>query len=164
MHRTKTPVTELTPVKNVGVHAIACLKPFRRRQLQADKVDALVASIRENGLLQPITIRPNPGAGFWLVAGRHRLEAAKKLGWKHIPAIIHKSMDDDHAILTEIDENLARAELSPAECAGATAKRKEVYERLHPQTKHGGDRKSRSSRKVGNLNDRFTKDIAERTA
>jgi ParB family chromosome partitioning protein len=66
-----------------------------------------------------------------------------------------RDIDDDQALLAEIDENLIRAELSPAERALHIAHRKELYEKIHPDIdKHGGDRKSaeaRSSSQVENL-------------
>ena len=71
-----------------------------------------------------------------VIAGRHRLEAVRKLGWRRIRATIHDD-DADAVLLVEIDENLVRADLSPAERALHVAKRKELYEKLHPETKHG---------------------------
>ena len=62
-------------------------------------------------------LRPRGTAGYWLVAGHHRLEAARKLKWEAIAAIIFDGMDADEAELAEIDENLIRAELSPIERA-----------------------------------------------
>jgi len=68
-------------------------------------------------------------------------------------------------MLAEIDENLIRAELTPAETAMHIAKRKEVYERLHPETKAGGDRKSKKAKsKSQNENLKtFVKDTAKKT-
>jgi ParB-like chromosome segregation protein Spo0J len=119
------------------------VKPERLRALRPDVVAELVQSMRERGQLQPIIVRPNSqGTGYWLVAGRHRLEAARKLKWDSINALVFEGMNADEAELAEIEENLIRADLSPAERALHQARRKELYESLHPETKHGGDRKS----------------------
>jgi ParB family chromosome partitioning protein len=72
-----------------------------------------------------------------LVAGLHRLEAARKLNWKEIRCSVFDDMDADRAELVEIDENLIRANLTPAEEAAHMGRRKQLYERLHPETKHG---------------------------
>jgi len=65
--------------------------------------------------VQLIIVRPRPnveaGNCCWLVAGRHRLEAARKLKWEAIRAIIRDDLDEDGAALVEIDENLKRREL-----------------------------------------------------
>jgi ParB-like chromosome segregation protein Spo0J len=100
-------------------------------------------SIRMQGLLHPIILRPKDGTGYLLVAGRHRLEAIRKLhdaGHWTSSAIRAEivEMDDDAAVLAEIDENLIRADLTPAERAMHIARRKELYEELHPETKQGG--------------------------
>jgi ParB/RepB/Spo0J family partition protein len=84
----------------------------------------------DQGLLQPIVVRPNKGGGYDMIAGIHRLEAAKKLNWKVINCIVLDDIDADQAELIEIDENLIRAELSPAERAIHIGKRKKLYEKL----------------------------------
>jgi len=99
-----------------------------------------------------------------LVVGHHRYAAALKLGWGKIDCIVRKGLNAVDAELVEIDENLVRADLTPAEQAAHHARRKELHVRKHPETKHGGDRKSdKSSRQNGDLNDRYTKDTAEKT-
>jgi N6-adenosine-specific RNA methylase IME4 len=136
----------------------------RMRQLRPETVDELADSISAQGLLQPIVLRKN-GRGYNLVAGRHRLEAVRKIGQKKIHAEIRDGLDADAALLAEIDENLVRAELSPTERAMHVGKRKELFEKLHPETKRGGDRKSakaKSTRQNGDLK-RFTKDAAKKT-
>lgn len=100
-------------------------------------VKALADSIREVGLINPITIT----AERVLVAGLHRLEATKMLGWKEIEATV-LGVDDLLASLAEIDENLVHNELTMLERFEALKRRKEIYEALHPETKRGGDRKS----------------------
>jgi ParB family chromosome partitioning protein len=128
----------------------------RRRALD----DAFVAEIAESmsvlGQIEPIVVKASPqrrwssGEGVevdWrLVAGRHRLEAAKLLGWPEISA-------DECELgpllldLAEIDENLVRHPLSALEEAEHLAARKLIYEQLHPETRHGGDRKSERIKK-----------------
>jgi hypothetical protein len=103
-------------IVNVGLDGIN-VSPERLRVLRPKNVDELAGSIKANGLLQPIVLRPRGTAGYWLVAGHHRLEAARKLKWEAIAAIIFDGMDADEAELAEIDENLIRAELSPIERA-----------------------------------------------
>lgn len=92
----------------------------RHRALSEDAVTRLAASIEELGLLQPITVRVveemeldgvlTAGVPF-LVAGRHRLAAAKRLGWTHIDCV---EVDDDAiaAELVELAENLHRLDLT----------------------------------------------------
>lgn len=93
----------------------------RRTFAEADLVE-LEASLRANGLLQPITVRPK-GQGKWeLVAGERRLRAATRLGWTEIPAVVREF--DDRAMLTlALVENLQRSDLNALEEA-------EGYQRL----------------------------------
>jgi ParB-like chromosome segregation protein Spo0J len=105
------------------------------------------------------------GKLFEILAGRHRHEAFVFLNKEQISAIV-RDVDDLHAELIEIDENLCRENLTPAQMTAAVARRKQIYEALHPETAHGGDR--RSSRRTGNLKQngtakRFTKATAEAT-
>lgn len=76
---------------------------------------------------------------YELMAGGHRMEAARRLGFPKIRAQIWEC-NADEAELFEIDDNLARAELSVLELCTFMARRHEVYVRLHPETAHGGDR------------------------
>jgi ParB-like nuclease domain len=135
----------------------------RARAINQVHVDKLADSIAELGLLEPILARPLLG-GYEVMAGLHRVEALRKLGREAVPAII-REVDDLVAELVLIDENLIRRDLSPAEEAIAVIRRKAIYLQLHPETAHGGDRKS--SRQVGDLNDgtaeRFTKATADTT-
>lgn len=84
-----------------------------RRELNAASVKKLAQSIEQVGLRHPITVK-RKGDGYLLIAGRHRLEACKKLGREHIAAMI-VTMTNDEARLWEIAENLHRAELTKLE-------------------------------------------------
>jgi ParB family chromosome partitioning protein len=96
----------------------------------------MAVSIRAQGLLQPIVVCRTPEGALTLVAGWHRLEATKLLGHKNIRASV-LDINADEARLVEIDENLARADLSTAERSLHLAERKRLYEKLYPETKHG---------------------------
>ena len=107
----------------------------RRRALSRPAVKALAESISEIGLLQPITVRAE-GDAYRLIAGRHRLEATRQLGWSEIPATV-VTFDDVDRMLAEIDENLIRNDLSDLERSEHLAERKRLYLLKHPETKQG---------------------------
>jgi ParB family chromosome partitioning protein len=154
--------TARRPVCSINVGAIT-VSPDRLRTLQPDVVDELAESITARSLLQPILVRRR-GADYELVAGRHRLEAARKCGHQAIRAEIYDSLSDDDAELIQIDENLVRADLGFAERALHIGRRKELYEKLHPETKHGAIGRGREkNRQVGDSNDRFTRETAKKT-
>jgi|SRR6266536_4075834 len=85
---------------------------------------------------------------FGLIAGRHRLEAAKSLGWIEIPAIVTDPSDLDRR-LAEIDENLIRNDLSDLEHAEQVKARKHIYELKHPEAKAGAKRAAGMNRTLG---------------
>ena len=105
--------------------------PGRRVALPED-VQKMAKSMAEVGLLSPITI----DARQTLIAGLHRLEAAKLLGWVEIECNV-ADLDGLQAELAEIDENFVRKDLSGIEYSDLLLRRKEIYESLHPETKHG---------------------------
>lgn len=94
-----------------------------RRTFDERELADLESSLRANGLLQPITVRPAANAkGFELVAGERRLRAASRLGWSEIPALV-RNLDDKALLTLALVENLQRADLDPLEEA-------EGYQRL----------------------------------
>lgn len=123
---------------------IALITPgIRIREIDEKTVEGLMASINEVGLLHPIIVRPfivvtdgRAKPGYILVAGLHRLEAMKRRGATHIPATVVE-VSDLLATIAECDENLCGSNLSPAERALFTRRRKDAYEALHPETKAG---------------------------
>jgi hypothetical protein len=126
--------------------------PDRLRQLHSEVVDELAESIKQQGQLQPIIIRPQD-SGYVLVVGSHRLEAVRKLGHEAIECRILEGMDADQALLAEIDENLVRADLTPSERAAHHAERKRLYLKLHPETEKGkaGGRPRKTSDKMSKV-------------
>lgn len=109
------------------------------RAIDENIVVALSDSIATLGLISPIRVRKN-GVGWEVIAGAHRFAACQRLGLADIECIVVTD-DDLHAELAMIDENLCRAELSPSDRARQTARRKALYEELHPETRHGHNTK-----------------------
>lgn len=166
---TGMPGTLATPVRIDLIDSIG-----RLREVDLQKVAALKASIEEIGLHTPIYVT-GPRAGsddearprVRLVAGAHRLEAMRQLGREWIGAYYYDG-DDLDAELWEIDENLCRAELTPADRALCVFRRKEIYLMKHPETAHGavgnGREKSRQlGDSTGEETKRFTTATAEAT-
>jgi hypothetical protein len=112
------------------------------RPLITADVDKLAASIKDVGLIQPITVKPRAimsgglaAQGFQIVAGHHRVAACRALGWAEIDAIVIEVGEHLQAELIEIDENLCRSELTAAQRSKAVKRRKEIWEALHPVIK-----------------------------
>lgn len=92
-----------------------------------------------------------------MVAGRHRLEAQKLRGETHSARVaatvgsdcIVVDYDDLRAELAQIDENLIRTDLTPAQEAQAVARRKVIYEELHPETKAGAAQAAGMNKALG---------------
>jgi ParB family transcriptional regulator, chromosome partitioning protein len=86
-----------------------------RKEFRPEELADLEASLRVNGLLQPITVRPAPaGSGYELIAGERRYRAAQRLGWTEIPALV-RTVDDRMLATLAMIENLQRADLDPIE-------------------------------------------------
>ncbi|MEO6891007.1 MAG: DNA modification methylase [Ktedonobacteraceae bacterium] len=110
----------------------------RDRKRELGDVTPLAESIKSIGLLNPITIQPDGT----LIAGYHRLEACRSLGWNRIAANVYDLSRLD-AELAEIDENLERNELHWFDRDKQILRRKEIYEERKDVLKHGGYRTSK---------------------
>ena len=90
--------------------------PFQpRKEFRPEDLAELEASLKTNGLLQAITVRPAAsGHGYELIAGERRLRAATRIGWNEIPAVV-KAIDDRALLTLALVENLQRADLNPIE-------------------------------------------------
>lgn len=113
------PATDTGQARMLPVASITPNSFQPRREFSEQDLADLVSSIRENGLLQPIVVRPAPagsttGADWELVAGERRWRATMRLGWKDIPASI-RDVDDRTLLVLALVENLQRSELSALE-------------------------------------------------
>lgn len=127
------------------VDPAAVIVSGRRRLIDEAWAEAIAATIAERGQDTPIKLRRGEDGKLHLIAGAHRLEACKLASVKVRAEIV--SCSEDEGRLLELDENLIRRELSPFDRAIFLAERKELYERLHPETRRGGDRRSEAARK-----------------
>lgn len=136
MTKISEPKIQRLPLSDIEVDAENRLRPVSEAGVQS-----LIASIEELGVIKDaVHVRKKrraSGETLVLMAGGHRLEAAKRLGWETIPARVWADVTDDFARLMEIDDNLSGADLSNLELSVFLAERKRVYERLHPETKAG---------------------------
>jgi ParB family chromosome partitioning protein len=89
-----------------------------RRRFDAEGISELADSVRAQGLVQPVVVRPLSEGTWELIAGERRLRAAKAAGLATIPALVRES-DDRDSLLLALVENVAREDLSPIEEARA---------------------------------------------
>lgn len=107
-----------------------------------EKMDELVESIRENGILSPVVVRPLDD-GYELISGHRRTHAAKRAGLMTVPGVI-RALSDDEATVLMVDANIQREEILPSERAHSLRMKIDAINRLY---KHG-DRKCVRSRDI----------------
>ena len=98
-----------------------------RRRFEPDATTGLAASIRRQGVLQPVVVRPRAAGGYDLIAGERRWRAAREAGVPTIPAVV-RDVGDRDSLLLGLVENVARENLSPVEEARAYASLLDEFE------------------------------------
>lgn len=106
-------------VINIDISRISPSKYQPREIFKKEKLNELISSIREKGVVQPVLVRELPGSGYELIAGERRLRAVKELGFQTIPAIIRKVSSDIDLLELSLIENIQREGLNPIEEAHA---------------------------------------------
>jgi ParB family transcriptional regulator, chromosome partitioning protein len=91
-----------------------------RKRFEPEATAGLAASIRHQGVLQPVVVRPRREGGYELIAGERRWRAAREAGSATVPAVVREA-DDRDSLLLGLVENVARENLSPVEEARAYA-------------------------------------------
>lgn len=124
----ETAQTEGRGVETIALSSIIANEHQPRRKFDDQKLEELTQSIRSQGVLQPILIRPLARGRFEIVAGERRWRAAQAAGLKEIPAIV-RTFDDATGFEIAIVENIQRADLNPIEEA-------EGYRRLIDEFGH----------------------------
>lgn len=130
--------TERPPDRALRTVPIDRLSPGRvqpRHRFEEGELDALAVSVRANGVLQPILVRPLDGGGFEIVAGERRWRAAQRAQLHEVPVIV-REIDDRGALELALVENIQRADLNPIEEA-------EGYHRLIEEFGYGAEELAR---------------------
>ena len=109
-------VPEIAGTQEIEIGRIHSFPNHPFKVLDNDKMESLVDSIRENGILNPVIVRPDKTGNYEMISGHRRLHAAGIVGLKKISAIV-KEMSDDEAIIKMVDANIQREEILPSERA-----------------------------------------------
>lgn len=105
--------------------------PFK--VLDDDRMQELVESIKANGVLSPVIVRPDDEGTYEMISGHRRMHAAKLAGLSTVPAIV-KEMTDDEAVILMVDANIQREEILPSERAFAFKMKNEALRRQGNRT------------------------------
>lgn len=120
------PATESSTEIDIDMIHVFKNHPFK--VLDDEKMSDLVESIRVNGILSPVLVRPDGEDSYEMISGHRRMHAAKIVGLTMIPAIVRK-MSDDEAVVYMVDSNIQREELLPSEKAFAYKMKMEAVKR-----------------------------------
>jgi ParB family chromosome partitioning protein len=112
---------------HVPVDAIHANPRQPRRRFEPEATSGLAGSIKHQGLLQPVVVRPRAAGGYELIAGERRWRAAREAGLETLPAVVREA-DDRDSLLLALVENVAREQLSPVEEARAYASLVDEFE------------------------------------
>lgn len=121
-------VPEINGTQEIELGRIHTFPNHPFKVLEDDKMEKLVESIRENGILNPVLVRPDQTENYEMISGHRRLHAAEIVGLDKIPAIV-KEMSDDEAIIKMVDANIQREEILPSEKAFAYKMKLEAMKR-----------------------------------
>ena len=121
-------VPEIAGTEEIELGRIHSFPNHPFKVLDDEKMDTLVESIRENGILNPVIVRPDQNGDYEMISGHRRLHAAGIVGLKKVPAIV-KEMSDDEAIIKMVDANIQREEILPSEKAYAYKMKLEAMKR-----------------------------------
>lgn len=110
---------------------VRSIYPFEKHPFKViddEKMDELIESIKNNGVLTPVLVRPDDEGTYEMISGHRRLHAAKRAGITKIPSVI-KEMTDDDATIAMVDSNVQREEVLPSEKAFAYKMKLEAIKR-----------------------------------
>lgn len=99
---------------DIEIYKISGFKGHPFKVVDDEKMQELVESIKVNGVLSPVLIRPTGRDTYEMISGHRRLHAAQLAGLTAIPSII-REMTDDEAVIAMVDANIQREELLPSE-------------------------------------------------
>ena len=112
------------------------IHPFKDHPFKVvddEKMEELVESIKLNGILSPVLVRPDNKGGYEMISGHRRMHAALLIGLEELPAIV-REMSDDEATIVMVDSNVQREEILPSERAFAMKMKMDVMRRQGTRT------------------------------
>lgn len=121
-------VPEIAGTQEIELGRIHSFPNHPFKVLDDEKMDTLVESIRKNGILNPVIVRPDQNGDYEMISGHRRLHAAGIVGLNKVPAIVNE-MSDDEAIIKMVDANIQREEILPSEKAYAYKMKLEAMKR-----------------------------------
>ena len=121
-------VPEIAGTQEIELGRIHSFPNHPFKVLDDEKMDTLVESIRENGILNPVIVRPDQNGDYEMISGHRRVHAAGIVGLKKVPAIVNE-MSDDEAIIKMVDANIQREEILPSERAFSFKMKMEAMKR-----------------------------------
>jgi ParB family chromosome partitioning protein len=129
-------------VREIRIADIVVSESNTRKDLEAGGEDAgldeLANSIRDRGLLSPITVMKRTDGKYDLVAGQRRFLACSRVGMQTIPSIIRDRLDDTDATIISLIENVHRADMNPIDKARAYQKIYQKYQDYEVVSKQTG--------------------------
>lgn len=138
-------VPQTAGTTDIEVDAIYSFENHPFKVLDDEKMEELVDSIKANGVLTPVIVRPDDEGTYEMISGHRRLHAAKRAGLTKIPAIVREMTNDD-ATIAMVDANLQREEILPSEKAFAYKMKYEAMKRKAGRPKYGTSAKERAER------------------
>ena len=116
---------------------IDTLLPFPNQPFhpyKEDEMEKMVESIKENGVISPIVVRPKEDGTYEIISGHNRVEACRRAGFTVVPSFV-REVDDDTAVILMVDSNLRqREDLTPIEKANAFKMKMEALNRQGKRT------------------------------
>ena len=134
-------------MRTLGVERLQRGKYQPRVNMHSESLEDLADSIRAQGIVQPIVVRPVMGGDYEIIAGERRWRAAQMAGLQDVPVVI-RDMDDRAAIAVGLIENIQRENLNPLEEAHSLERLIDEFEMTHQQA---AEAVGRSRAAVSNL-------------
>jgi ParB family chromosome partitioning protein len=125
-----------TQIQTLNVEKLVPFKNHPFKLYEGARFDDMIESIKENGIIMPVIVRPIDGELYEILSGHNRVKAAKFIGLETVPVVIRENLTDDEVMLIVTETNLIQrsfADLTPSEKAAAIA----VH---HESVKHQGKR------------------------
>lgn len=140
-------VPEVEGTVDIDVRAIYPFENHPFKVLDDEKMDELVDSIKANGVLTPVIVRPDDEGTYEMISGHRRLHAAERAGLTKVPAIV-KEMTNDDAIIMMVDANIQREEILPSEKAFAYKMKLDAIKRQGARDRKDGRTSALVGRKL----------------